>query len=213
MPNAANTSRSRQTLHRAFSFNRAGSKKNINVEELKPMHTSLAQLLRNVGIDIPDSMAALAHTVHQDMTTAAGSTVRFEDSHNSVILPSTVKPEDMYTQASNHSRESTFLRMENLFDEVTLKIRNLRYSDMSEEEKMELPGDLEEYSTASLRNTGKPTVIGDSIPPPMQVPAAVQHVSNLLHCSVLHVDFFDMICYAMQYSFSSCHHRDIVSLC
>jgi hypothetical protein len=167
----ASVSKARHAMNRAISFNRMGSK-HFNKEESKPIHTSLAELLRNVGIDVPDSMAALAQTVHQDATTAAESTVRFEDSHNSVILPSTDRPEDMYSKASNHTRESTFLRMENLFDEVTLKIRNLRYSDMSEDDKRDLPGDLEEYSTASLRNTGKPTVIGDSVPPPMMIPAA-----------------------------------------
>lgn len=174
-----NMSRQRQTINRAFSFNRAGSKRTLK-EESKPIYTSLSDLLKNVGIDVPDSMAALARTVYEETcnTTAAGSTVRFEDTYSTVIIPSTDKPEDMYSKASNHTRESTFLRMENLFDEVTLKIRNLRYSDnLSEEEKMDLPGDLEEYSTASLRNTGKPTVIGDSIPPPMAIPPAVQHVS------------------------------------
>jgi len=141
----------------------------------------LSELLRNVGINVPDSTATLAHTVHPDAATAtgagSGSTVRFEDSHHSVVLPSSDKPEDMYTRSSNHTRESTFLRMENLFDEISLKIRNLRYAALSEAERMELPGDLEEYSTASLRSTGKPTVIGDSIPPPMMIPAPVQHVS------------------------------------
>lgn len=187
---AASPSRVRATMHRAFSFNRGGSMKTVTKEEFKPMHMSLSQLLKNVGIDVPDSMAALAHSVHRD-TSATGSTIRFEDSYNSVILPSSDKPEDLYTQASKHTRESTFLRMENLFDEVTLKIRNLRYADISEEEKQELPGDLEEYSTASLRNTGKPTVIGDSIPPPMQIPAAVQHVSL---CNFYFQIFFALLC-------------------
>lgn len=130
-------------------------------------------------------MAALARTAHvhqEESVTGGGSTVRFEDTTSTVILPSSDKPEDMYSKASNHTRESTFLRMENLFDEITLKIRNLRYSDeLTEGEKMELPGDLEEYSTASLRNTGKPTVIGDSIPPPMSIPASVQHVCDLVY--------------------------------
>jgi len=176
--NTNNMSRQRQTINRAFSFNRAGSR-HFSKEEAKPIYSSLSDLLKHVGIDVPDSMAALARTAHvhhEESVTGGGSTVRFEDTTSTVILPSSDKPEDMYSKASNHTRESTFLRMENLFDEVTLKIRNLRYSDdLTEGEKMDLPGDLEEYSTASLRNTGKPTVIGDSIPPPMSIPASVQH--------------------------------------
>ena len=150
-------------------------------EEIKPIYKSLGELLRNVGIEVPDSMANLgASTVHNDGRTAGDSTVRFEESSQTVVPPLFNKADDMHSNSkiSNHSRESSFLRMENLFDEVAMKIRNMRYADISEAEKQELPGDLEEYSAASLRNTGKPTVIGDSIPPPMQVPQAVQHVSK-----------------------------------
>lgn len=192
-PTPVSVSKARQPLNNAFSFNRAASSRNLPKEEASvPMHTSLAELLKNVGIDVPDSTAALAQSVHHDK--GAGSTVRFEDSHTSVILPSSDKPEDMYTRTSNHTRESTYLRMENLFDEVTLKIRNMRYGDLSEAEKQELPGDLEEYSTASLRNTGKPTVIGDSIPPPMMIPAAVQHVSADLFSFFPHLFWSGLVC-------------------
>ena len=178
-----NISKARQTINKAYSYNRINSR-NLLKEDMKPMHESLTELLRNVGIDVPDSMAALAHTAHPDAGQTAGSngnSVRFEESQTSVVLPSCDKPQDLYTKASDRTRESTFMRMENLFDEVNLKIKRMRYSEeLTEAEKMELPGDLEEYSSASLRNTGKPTVIGDAIPPPMHIPPAVQHVRILI---------------------------------
>jgi hypothetical protein len=146
--------------------------------ESKPIIDCLADLFRQIGIDIAGSVGAVANS--------RGSTYQsvLPPSHaggdpfgGSIVIPSTDRPEDLYSRASRHNRETMVIRMEKIFDEVESRLSNSSSGeDDMEDYNLDTLSELEDPFERNLKHLSKPVVIGDAIPPPLNTPSIVQHV-------------------------------------
>lgn len=160
------------------SFSRGAS-----VSETKPISVCLSNLLSHIGVDLAGSIQTIggSRTTYRPIA----STTISDDQEvcrpvPTVLLPSTSQPEDLYTRASQNGRESMVIRMEKIFDEVESRLASM--PDEEDESLLDLEffsSELEDStSERRFRHLSKPVVIGDSIPPPLQCPAVVQHVNS-----------------------------------
>jgi len=167
------------------AFGRGLSRQISNIQERvpTPLNKSLADMLKTIGIDMAASTLAVADSSASTLRPAASAPTRemkkgtsfLEDSGSTVHTPFK-KPGDLNPTQSNSNRESMVLRMEKLFDEVDARLEGMANTDFDDELEFEsFPGDGEELVERRSKRMSKPVVIGDSIPPPLNCPAQVQH--------------------------------------
>jgi hypothetical protein len=163
------------------SFGKSFSR-GMSVSETKPISVCLSSLLSHIGIDLAGSARAIGNSRTSTYRPSSSKAKPDQDSSRltaTVLLPSSSHPDDLYTRASQNGRESMVMRMEKIFDEVESRLENMP------EEEDDSPLALENFSSEledstsdrRLRHLSKPVVIGDSIPPPLNCPSVVQHVS------------------------------------
>lgn len=154
--------------------------RSASVSESKPISVCLSNLLGHIGIDLVGSMMAVGSRSSTYRPTTAMSITQQQESSKllpTVLLPSSSHPEDLYTRASQNGRESMVMRMEKIFDEVESRLSNMDDDDDSPFDLENFSSELEDSTSEKrLRHLSKPVVIGDSIPPPLNCPAVVQHV-------------------------------------
>lgn len=176
------------------SFGRTVPRGSISAEN-KPINTSLSNLLTNIGIDIIGSVQGVGNS--KSSTYRPSTSISIHDNQNSlkgqstILLPSSSHPEDLYSRAANNARESMIIRLEKLFDEVESRLSLMPDEDNDNQNYFELDSFSHDTEDAPLdrryRHLSKPVVIGDSIPPPINCPAIVQHVNLYLSTNLFNI--------------------------
>ena len=160
--------------------------------ESKPMHIMLTNLLKQLGVDVAPSTNATAAS--SASTFRASTNLEIGDGDEpfsgTVMMPTSLTADDLYTRSGKNNREVMVLRMEKIFDEVDMRLQMLSESDGDDNAADMLDdfsSELEDGSSENrMRHLSKPVVIGDSIPPPLNCPATVQHVRSISSCGSIY---------------------------
>ena len=158
---------------------------------LRPLAEILNDLIKDMGIEkisrsnlttkvdvVSKEELVLAYDITTELTfddkpaSAVGAALFGE-----VAIPYSEGPQDTYSSLQDKGTYAMHLRLEHLFDQISLKV----LSDVDVEGLPVIP--LETADATSNKLTSKPVVIGDALPLPMGLPESVE---QLLEAALAH---------------------------
>jgi hypothetical protein len=151
------------------------AKKVANLDALT-LSELLHQVLVEIGVTHAVQVKAQSSLGTESVASSSGARDKLsEPSVGDVSMPQHSKPEDLYRTYMNQGRQAMYLRMEHLFDQVEMRLR---------EEPVDAETDFlikssklnGEAIAPGGKYAAKPVVVGDALPIPEEIPEEIQEL-------------------------------------